>query len=119
MTEKTPEQVLQELVDARAKAPDGPYLYRFGTKEGEYDDWGEVRTRCGRIIARAAYGLSFGEASLHRKKGTDPYGPVAALIAAAGSADFAEILKDFQDMKAENDCLRAELEEARATWARM
>lgn len=61
----------------------GPWLYR----PRSIDDWGEVRTADGFLVASAKAGRAFDlrsdEAYDHRRNGTDPYAENARLIAAA------------------------------------
>lgn len=84
-----------------------PWEYR----PHQYDDWGYIRGRRPEIgscvgslaaIARGADGKSYDE---HRAAGTDPYAANALLI--------VEAVNNHEALKAENERLRSELEQAK------
>lgn len=77
---------------AETKFTPGPWAYR----PREFDDWGLVRGGPdGFPVAQARAGRMMidGEDNEHRRKGTDPYGANAHLIAAA-----PDLFKALEDM---------------------
>ena len=103
MSDQTPEQTLQALVDARASittGADGWKAEQYADQRMKHQNW--------KIVAGKYQDLhicSFGSLYI-----TNEAGRVNCLfVEAAANTDFAEILKAFQDMKAENERLRNKL----------
>lgn len=71
--------VLEMARHATEGVPDGPWLYR----PNNTDDWGEVRSPDGYIVARASLRASREELAAHREARTDPCEKTGKFIARA------------------------------------